>query len=666
MSAEDAIRALVLDRVTAHNVLFRHRHGKISAPFHPQLITAFHSSHTRVVAEAFRGGAKTTTLEETAIIEAPLREFKNCLVIGASHSRACERLESMRYEFETNEDLIDMFGVLRGAETWTSSKLVLSNGVVLQALGAGQSLRGVKHHDQRPDFCLIDDLEDEESVKTEEVRAQMMRWLFGSLIPALTPDARVRFIGNRLDPKAVIAQVAEAPEWWHLRFPIMSPDLETGKEVATWPDMFPLEWVYKKRAELVRYGLADTWSQEYMCESENPQARVFHAGHFTNIVRPRVRTWQATYAMLDPARSTTSRSATSALPVWSWIGSRLVVWECRIGQWLPDEIIRNIFEIDELYHPVLIGIEEDALNQFILQPLRTAQVREGRVLPLRPMTAKRYTEGRGKLDFIKGLQPYFAAGEVEFAQALPELESQFKSFPKSAIDGPNALAYAPKLRPGLPIYEEFSEGNVTAELAVMTNLKVYLALNATQGYVTGVLLQYDGRILRIITDFVEEGDPGQSAAAVVRRAQLEILGAKLQLVAPSNHFDQWTNVGLRAAVATLPAELGRGGDPLVGRDLIRQLLKTSVRQMPAVQVAYAARWTLNAFAAGYSRAVTSSGQISEQPDNDSVYTKLMLGLESFAALVGTEASQGNLEGGNLRRTADGRTYRSAMKNRSEQ
>lgn len=658
-SSEDAIRALVADRVTAHSVLFAHRHGKSSSPIHPQLIEAFHGPHPRVVAEAFRGAAKTTTLEETAILKGALREYHNCIMIGASHKRACERLNSVRYEFETNEYLDSTFGRLRGTDTWTTDRLVLTNSVVLQALGAGQSLRGVKHLDQRPDLCLIDDLEDEESVRSPEARAAMMRWLFGALIPALTPDAKIRFIGNRLDTQAVIAQVARDPEWLALRFPIMTPNVETGADVPTWPDMFPIDWIYKKRDELMRYGLADTWSQEYMCEADAPQARVFRPEHFQDIVRPRVRTWEATWMMVDPARSVNKRSATTAMPIWSWIRNRLVVWDCRIGQWMPDEIISNMLELDDKYRPVVVGVEEDALNQFILQPLRQAQVKHGHPLPLRPMTAKRYTEGRGKIDFIKSLQPFFAAHEVEFAQPLPELEAQFRSFPKGAIDAPNALAYALKMRPGLAIYDEFTEANVTDEVPLRSDGKVYLAMNATKAYVTAVLVQYDGRTLRVIADYVDEGDPGQIAGAVVRRAMLEAGGRKLVVTAPPQHFEQWSNVGLRAAVGHVPADMMRGGDVLQGRDQIRQLFQGSVRGMPAVQIAYAARWTLNAFAGGYCRAISQRGGITDEPD-DNVYKDLMLGLESFAALVWAGSSQATEDGANMRISRDGRAYRSAM------
>ena len=665
LSAE-AIGIIIADRVRAHEIIFRHRHPLPTAPFQREIIAAFHGPHPRVVCEAFRKAAKSTIAEETLILGAALVEFKNALIIGASYDRACERLESVKHEFETNEDLEQIFGSLVGNITWTTDKIVLANGVVIQAKGAGQSLRGVKHHAQPPDFVVIDDLEDEESVRTPAMRHDMLRWVYKTLIAALVKEARIRFIGNRLDPDAVIVKVATDKEWYHLIYPIMTKDLATGEDVATWPEAYDLNWIYAKRTELQRLGLFEDFQQEYMCEAEAPESKVFRPEHFANILRPRVRTWEATWAMVDPARSVGKRSATTAIVVWSWIGARLVVWRCRIGHWLPDQTIEEIFKIDEEFRPVAIGIEEDALNQFILQPLRQAQVKFGRPLPIRPMTAKRFTQGRGKEDFIKSLQPFFAAGEVEFAEPMPELQAQFLMFSSrnvGAVDGPNALAYAPRMRPGNVIYEDFTQANIENEVPINANLPAHLILNATAGYVTAVLLQYDGRRLSILADYVDEGDPGQIAGAVVRRATLDAHGKTLRLTAPPQHFDAYRNVGLRAALARVPIDCGIGGDPIAGRGEIRALFRSSVRNLPAVVVSHAARWTLNAFAGGYHRSLKPTGGLSDQPE-DNIYATLMNGIESFCALTRVIASP-SLEGENVRISADGRPYVSAMVQRDK-
>lgn len=656
---EEALRIIVNDRPRAHETLFAHRHPHTSPAAHAQVITAFHSTHPRVVVEAFRGFAKSTTGEETIIVAAALGEVHNVLIIGASYERACERLESIGHEVETNETLEQVFGQLRGSTTWTESRKILSTGVVLQAKGAGQSLRGVKHHELRPDFVLIDDLEDEESTRTPTARQEMLRWLYKTLIPALAQGARIRFIGNRLDPEAVIVKISKDPVWQHFRFPIMYQDPATAEDVATWPELFPLEWIYAKREEMRRLGLLEDFNQEYMCEADAPEEKVFRAEHFTAVTQPRVRTWEATWAMVDPARSVGKRSATTAIPIWSWVANRLVVWDCRIGHWLPDEIIANMLEVDTEYRPVAIGVEEDALNQFILQPLRQAQVRHGHPLPIRPMAAKRYTEGRGKLDFIKSLQPFFAAGEVVFAKPLPALVEQFKSFPKGYIDGPNALAYALKMRPGAALYEDFTQANVVEE-AGFAHHQLYLAMNATKSCTTAVLCQYDGVTLSVIADDVDEGDPGQIAGAVVRRAQLNAIGRTMKIVAPPSHFDTWANVGLQAAVARIPAEIVRGGDVGQGQEEIRRLFRGSVRGMPAVQVGYAARWTLNAFSGGYARAFRKGGGLSNEAE-DNIYRTLMEGLESFAGLLKVETSMADTGGEGWTTNASGVRYRSALR-----
>ena len=651
------------NRVLAHQVLFAHRHPQATAPFQIEIINAFHGQHPRVVCEAFRGAAKTTYAEETVILAAALHECNNVLLIGASYDRACERIETIKNEIDTNEDLERLFGDLKSAHSWATDKIVLSNGVVIQARGAGQSLRGTKHFTQRPDFVIIDDLEDEESVRTPEARNQMLRWLYKTLLPALTRDARVRFIGNRLDPDAVIVKIANAPEWKHYRFPIMYKDMKSGEDVATWADAFPLSWIYREREKYQRLGLFEDWNQEYMVEADTPEARIFRPQHFVGIVKPRIRTWEATWAMVDPARSIGKRSATTAIPVWSWVNNRLVLWDCPIGQWLPDEIINRMFAIDQEYQPVAIGVEEDALNQFILQPLRQEMSKRSQVLPLRAMSAKRFTQGRGKEDFIKSLQPFFAAGEVEFTKSMPDLEAQFRSFPKGQIDGPNALAYALKMRPGAMMYDEFGRECIVAGIPLSPSVPVHLALNATQTYVTGILLQHDGRSLKIVSDYVDEGDPGQIAAGIVRRAAIDTAGLRLKVVVPSRHFDQWGNVGLRAALAKVPIDCNAGGDAIQGREEIRGLLRQAVRGLPAVQIAHDARWTLNGFSGGYCRVLRPGGQLANDPE-DNIYATLMAGLESFCALTRIASAVQFGDDDNIRVSANGKPYRSAMVDRS--
>jgi hypothetical protein len=49
-----------------------------------------------------------------------------------------------------------------------------------------------------------------------------------------------------------------------------------------------------------------------------------------------------------------------------------------------------------------MGVEEDGLNEFLMQPIRQEQVRRGMMLPVEGVRAP-----IGKIDFIRALQPFF-------------------------------------------------------------------------------------------------------------------------------------------------------------------------------------------------------------------------------------------------------------------
>jgi hypothetical protein len=62
-------------------------------------------------------------------------------------------------------------------------------------------------------------------------------------------------------------------------------------------------------------------------------------------------------------------------------------------------IIDHIFKIAADYHPVVIGVERDGLEEFIMQPLRHEQLRRGVLIPVTG-----YRAPKGKLSFIAALQ----------------------------------------------------------------------------------------------------------------------------------------------------------------------------------------------------------------------------------------------------------------------
>ena len=646
-------------RVLAHQVLFPHRHTIETPRFHGDIIRTWHDvslPFRRILTMAFREAGKSTLAEEVFIIRAWMGLFHNGIILGSTEKRACEKLRAIKYELDSNELGTQLYGDQGGktASVWNEAEVILANGVRIIAAGRGQSLRGTKHLHYRPDFCLFDDIEDEEHVSTPEARAETYDWFRNVVMPALDRDALVRMIATPLDRDSLPMKL-KPPDWLVQVFPVEYID-RAGERCPTWPAHKSLAWIDGRKAEEAKQGNLAGYMREYMCVAEDPERKVFKAAMFK--VEPRVRTWQPVWAFYDPARSVRASSATTGWAVWSWIGRRLIVWDAGADMLLPDAIVAHIFEVAEKWAPVAIGVEEDGLNEFLKQPIRHEQLRRGILVPVVPMRAP-----RNKLGFIEALQPYFVSGEATFAKLLPELVGQFLNFPTGRIDAPNALAYAPRMRPGVVIYEDFAAQHVSQDLHLSRSAPVYLALNATLGVTTGVLVQFRNGTLQVFADFVMEGDPGAVLERMVGEARLEAQGGELRLVGGLRHFADYNPVGLLGSVAKLPATLLRGGAENVGRGEIRGLLSQSIRGEPAVQVAPRARWTLNAFCAGYALDIDNKG-IERSEARDGVYRVLMEGLEAFASLLNTSMMEdrGTV---NIQRTPSGQKWISALPNRQE-
>jgi hypothetical protein len=654
MDRDDTLVMLGANPRMAHEALFHQRHPVDSPPYHFDIIDLMHSDDPKGIIEGFRSSAKSTRAEEAIVIQALLKRFHNALVVGASQPRAKERLAAIANELTINPNIEYLFGKQQGT-VWGAEKIILANGVCIQAVGSGMSVRGMKHLDHRPDFALIDDLEDEETVKNPTLRDQTFHWLLGTFLPILSeiPAARIRLLGNRLDDDAVLVRLSKDPAWRHIKIPIMEQreegveryDLPPGKWVSMWPGMFPLEKIAQKYTEYERLGMLQTFNCEYMCEASDPAAKLFrradekqHAG---------VRTWQNVFAAYDPARTVSSSSSMTGIATFSWVGSKLVVWRGDAQLWLPDQIIEDIFRTDEEYSPTEIGVEPTGLEEFIMQPLRHEMLRRRRYLPLR-----RLSPPRGKVSFIRSLQPFFKGSQIEFVNVSDEARGQLLSFPTGRMDFPNALAYALIMRPGLPVYPEFSFANISESL-IKTRDPWYLITNATAQFTTGILCQLVSAQLRVHDSWVLEGPPGESLDEIVVQARAAASAPVRVRVPPLGGHDV---VGLRAACATLQLAPEAGGDASRGREELRRLLTSYRRAEPLCVVDSHSRWVLNALAGGHARGVDKEGRPLDEPAAGP-YRVLMEGLETFVARYrGAE----NADEGARYREAGGTRYKTIL------
>lgn len=94
---------------------------------------------------------------------------------SATNDGARKLLNQYRAQFEANERLKYFYGNLIG-DKWTEDYFTLSTRVSFMAMGWGQSPRGVKMDEVRPDVLLMDDYDTDEECRNPEIVNNKWNW----------------------------------------------------------------------------------------------------------------------------------------------------------------------------------------------------------------------------------------------------------------------------------------------------------------------------------------------------------------------------------------------------------------------------------------------------------------------------------------------------------
>lgn len=145
------------------------------------------------------------------------------------------------------------------------------------AYGAGQNLRGARFDIYRPDFVIIDDIEDTEKVQSADQREKLKTWFFADVMP-LGKACRFFFVGTMLHEDCLLANLMEEPPidhqiekpWEVRRYGVLDGDGQSN-----WPEKYSDDWIDAKRKEFIRAGMLDRFLTEYMNVAVDKSNRKF-------------------------------------------------------------------------------------------------------------------------------------------------------------------------------------------------------------------------------------------------------------------------------------------------------------------------------------------------------------------------------------------------------
>ena len=247
-----------------------------SAPFHEEFFNVTEDTAIKhAVITAFRGSGKSTVMTFSYPLWSILgkQQKKFILILGHTIYQARIYMKNIKEELESNKLLRADLGPFREENEWQAHSIVIPKyNARITCASYEQGIRGLRHRQYRPDLIICDDVEDLESIKTQESRDKTHKWLTGDVIPTGDQNTKVIIIGNLLHEDCLLMRLKKSMEngqfnGIYREYPFID---ESGN--VLWQSKFPNQETID--AEKGKVGNEIAWLREYMLKIVAEEGRV--------------------------------------------------------------------------------------------------------------------------------------------------------------------------------------------------------------------------------------------------------------------------------------------------------------------------------------------------------------------------------------------------------
>jgi predicted phage terminase large subunit-like protein len=206
-----------------------------------------------------RGSAKSTLVSLAYVLRAAVEGTERYIwIVSDTRHQAAVHLENIRVELEENRRLrADYSAAFQRPPQTRGSVLRLANGVIIEAWGTGQRIRGKRRREHRPTLIVCDDLQNDDHISSSYQRDRSRQWFQGTLLKAGTKRTNFVNVATALHRDALAVELTRTAGW----------NSATFRAIEHWPTSMTL-W--------------QAWEQIYT-RLEDPQhvqaARAFYESH---------------------------------------------------------------------------------------------------------------------------------------------------------------------------------------------------------------------------------------------------------------------------------------------------------------------------------------------------------------------------------------------------
>jgi predicted phage terminase large subunit-like protein len=416
-------------------------HLQLPTPsFHQEIYEVYENDEIkRIAIAAPRGHAKSTITDVVYLAWVIVHKKANfVLLVSDTYSQAVLFLDALKAELESNDKLKSFYGSLK-SNSWSEGEII-TNGIMIKAIGAGMKLRGLKYHEHRPDLIIFDDLENDELVESKERREKLEHWFGKAVIPSLAKEGRLIAIGTILHYDSLLYKLLDPTKYPGFYKKTYKAINDFG---ALWPEHLNLVELEKIKNDLMTQGQGYFFYQEYQNDPVSDENRKFKLEKIRYINGSIDAGFDAkltaTYISIDRAYSTDKTADFTAIIVNRVdTDNNWYIVQAERFKGTEKELIDKIFDLKTYYNPIKIGIEQKAFK-YTLEPALKDEMRRRNSFFL---VEELKDLGKAKNVRIEGLVPRFESGSVYLRREQSDLIDELIKFPKAMHDDLiDALAY---------------------------------------------------------------------------------------------------------------------------------------------------------------------------------------------------------------------------------
>jgi hypothetical protein len=403
-------------------------------------------------------------------------ELKNMLCVSYNGDNAETLLTPMQIQLESNQRLINDFGIQKGFGNWESGEFITKDGCSFRSIGSGQSPRGTRNEAARPDYILCDDIDEDELCRNPKRLDQAWDWMQGALFGCfdITGTARFIVVGNIIAPDSLVKRAITVSDD-NEQIDILCKGKETDRklirqlqgELKICNDAKKGE-IYTDAIGYLKQGLKPSWSERFTmmdvayminkmgyrnsqreyCNNPLTEGKVFKKDWMQFKTLPPLKAYRFLVNYLDPGFKKTATSDSKAMVLVGLHNGEFHIRKVFCGQASIEEMVEWGYSMDDyvkLYNASYIfKMEEVFLQSLLYKDFNEAGKRKNRQLPVSGDTRKK-PDKDARIEAISG---YFERGAVFFDAAIESdhhckmLIQQLTNFEpgvKSKKDGPDAL-----------------------------------------------------------------------------------------------------------------------------------------------------------------------------------------------------------------------------------